>query len=162
MTASMKNKHLPYHLLLVLLLIIAYPAYSEDTYVSKQLSNINGLNNNSVNCIIEDSEHTIWIGTWDGLNAYNGRSFISFRYSRVDPNTLSNNVIRQIIESGEYLWIATDNGINKLNKQTRTVTRYYLGNKIPQQERSYILAQTPDGDIYCFVKGARTIPISRR
>ena len=153
MTASMKNKHLPYHLLLVLLLIIAYPAYSEDTYVSKQLSNINGLNNNSVNCIIEDSEHTIWIGTWDGLNAYNGRSFISFRYSRVDPNTLSNNVIRQIIESGEYLWIATDNGINKLNKQTRTVTRYYLGNKIPQQERSYILAQTPDGDIYCFVKG---------
>lgn len=152
LTTSMRKKLLSYQLL-IFLLIVAYPAYAHTAYVAKPLSNINGLTNNSVNCILEDSGHTIWIGTWDGLNAYNGRSFTSFRYSKVDPNTLSNNVIRQIIEQDKHLWIATDNGINRLDKSTHAVTRYYIGNKIPQQERSYLLAKAPTGEIFCLVKG---------
>lgn len=64
----------------------------------RYISNINGLTNNSVNCILEDSENTMWIGTWDGLNAYNGREITTFRYSKSDPNSISNNIIRQIIE----------------------------------------------------------------
>lgn len=152
MTFGIKHK-LALYSLLVVLLIVRCPVSIYATYVCKHISNINGLNNNSVNCIIEDSNHTIWIGTWDGLNAYNGRSFTSFRYSKVNPNTLSNNVIRQIIEQDNQLWIATDNGINKLDKSSQTITRYYIGNKTPNQEHSYILAKTPTGDIFCFVKG---------
>lgn len=123
--------------------------------VVKYISNINGLTNNSVNCILEDSEHTVWIGTWDGLNAYNGREIQTFRYSKSNPNSISNNVIRQIIECGEGLWIATDNGVNRLDKQTHRITRYYLrtDNKIPNQEKSFILGKSRGGEIICLVKG---------
>lgn len=131
---------------------------SENLYASnvvRYISNINGLTNNSVNCILEDSENTMWIGTWDGLNAYNGREITTFRYSKSDPNSISNNIIRQIIEKENCLWIATDNGINRLDKQTYQITRYYLrkDNKIPYQEKSFILAQSAGSEIVCFVKG---------
>lgn len=121
----------------------------------KYISNVNGLTNNSVNCILEDNEHTIWVGTWDGLNAFDGRDILTFRYSKSNLNSISNNIIRQIVEKDEYLWIATDNGVNRLNKKTRQITRYYLqtDNKIPNQEKSFILGLVKGEDIICFVRG---------
>lgn len=35
------------------------------------LSNKDGLSNNSVTCICQDSAGIVWTGTWEGLNAYN-------------------------------------------------------------------------------------------
>ncbi|RHU22961.1 response regulator [Parabacteroides sp. TM07-1AC] len=121
----------------------------------KYISNIDGLTNNSVNCILEDNEHTIWVGTWDGLNAFNGRDILTFRYSKSNLNSISNNIIRQLIEKEDYLWIATDNGINRLNKKTHQITRYYLqaDNKIPNQEKSFILGNIGGKEIICFVRG---------
>ncbi len=117
------------------------------------ISNIDGLSNNSVNCIIEDSDHTVWIGTWDGLNVYDGRNVSSFRYSKSNPNSISNNVIRQVVEQGENLWVATDNGINRVDRKSHRVTRYYLDNGIPTQEQAFLLAKLPSGGICCWVKG---------
>lgn len=123
--------------------------------IVRHISNINGLTNNSINCIFEDSEHTMWIGTWDGLNSFNGRDIQTFKYSKNDPNSISNNIIRQIIEYKKHLWIATDNGINKLDKRTHHITRYYLqgSNKIPNQEKSFIIRKTAKNEMICLVKG---------
>ena len=48
-------------------------------YSTQQLDNTNGLSNSSVNAIFQDSENLLWIGTWDGLNRYDGSSFKIFR-----------------------------------------------------------------------------------
>lgn len=121
--------------------------------IKRILSNIDGLSNNSVNCILEDDSQVIWIGTWDGLNMYDGRSIVSFRYSKNDSNTISNNVIRHILEDGESLWIATDNGVNKIDKVSKKISRYYLQNEIPAQENAYIIGKSLSGDILCWMKG---------
>lgn len=141
--------------ILSLFLLFATTISITASNVVKHLSNIHGLSNNSVNCILEDSEHTIWMGTWDGLNAYSGREIKTFRYSKSIPATISNNVIRQLIEQGDYLWIATDDGINRLHKKTHQITRYYLRTKgkVPNQEKTFILGKTREEHITCFVKG---------
>ena len=149
-TLSVINK------IVILLLLFATSDKLSATNTLKYISNVNGLTNNSVNCILEDSEHTIWVGTWDGLNAYNGREILTFRYSKSNSNSISNNIIRQIIEQKGSLWIATDDGINRLDKSTHHIMRYYLrtdNNKVPQQEKSFILAKSKDGSISCLVKG---------
>jgi ligand-binding sensor domain-containing protein len=38
----------------------------------EQLDNTKGLSNSSVSTIFQDSENLLWIGTWDGLNRYDG------------------------------------------------------------------------------------------
>jgi signal transduction histidine kinase/CheY-like chemotaxis protein/AraC-like DNA-binding protein/ligand-binding sensor domain-containing protein len=139
---------------IILLLNIATPC--ESTNVVRNISNINGLSNNAVNCIYEDSDRLIWFGTWDGLNSYNGRDIKTYRYSRNDSTSISNNIIRQIIEQNErYLWVATDFGINRWDRKSKLFTRYYAGTekKTPKQERSYILGMTSDKTIVCFVQG---------
>ena len=80
---------------------------------------------------------------------------MTFRYSKNQLNSISNNVIRQIIECKGSLWIATDNGINRLDKRTSVrITRYYLrtDNKVPNQEKSYFRERVRQGDIICLIK----------
>ena len=79
------------------------PVLLHSQNVVKQISNADGLSNNSVNCFLEDSEHTLWVGTWDGLNAYNGRSFKTYSYNKKDAGSISNNVIGQVILQGNKL-----------------------------------------------------------
>ena len=84
---------------LFFILIIAFVT-STKSYafnVAKHISNVNGLTNNSVNCILEDAEHTIWIGTWDGLNAYNGREITTFRYSKNRDAGADEDHYRQLV-----------------------------------------------------------------
>lgn len=135
--------------------IISQNSYA-DSYVTKFISNVNGLSNNSINCIWEDKEHTMWFGTWGGLNAYNGRDIKTYKYSSNNANSISNNIVRQIVESGDYLWIATDNGINRIDKKTEQIKRYYLRNspkKVPSAEKSYSIGKSGDGTIFGWFKG---------
>ncbi|MDU1892813.1 MAG: two-component regulator propeller domain-containing protein [Dysgonomonas sp.] len=123
--------------------------------MSKRLSNTDGLSNNSINCIFEDSKHELWIGTWDGLNVYNGRDFKSFRYNKKSESAISNNVIRQIVEDNKgRIWIATDFGINRWNRDTEQFTRYFYGsgNITPKQEKSFLLAENCTENIICYVR----------
>lgn len=87
----------------VFCLVIGVPANIYGIYVKEFISNINGLTNNSVNCILEDSENVIWVGTWDGLNAYNGRSILSFRYTKIWIN--KNKKIRSPIILTPYFFL---------------------------------------------------------
>jgi signal transduction histidine kinase/DNA-binding response OmpR family regulator/ligand-binding sensor domain-containing protein len=136
-----------------IVMMVVHCGYARN--IIRQLSNVDGLSNSSVNCIFEDSEQTIWIGTWDGLNAYNGRDFKTWRYSNVHPHSISNNVIRQIMESDPlHIWIATDYGINKWNRETQHFTRYFSGAEylIPKQEKSFLLGLTIQKDVVCYIK----------
>ncbi|MCC8154386.1 MAG: hypothetical protein LIP01_09325 [Tannerellaceae bacterium] len=134
-------------------LTIPVPAFSQN--VVRQLTNADGLSNNSINCIFEDSRHILWVGTWDGLNAYNGRDFQVYRYNRNTPSSISNNVIRQIFEqSPGCLWIATDYGINRWDEDKQQFTNYFLGteHRIPKEERSYLIGITQQKRVICYVK----------
>lgn len=123
--------------------------------VLRYISNANGLSNNSVNCIFEDSDNVIWIGTWDGLNLYDGREIRTFRYNRNNTYSISNNVIRQIVEQDRnHIWVATDHGINKWNKYKQEFVSFFYGveNKLPKQENSYLVGISTDKTVYSYVK----------
>ena len=123
--------------------------------VVTQLSNADGLSNNSVNCFLEDSEHALWIGTWEGLNVYNGRNFKNYSYNKKDIGSISNNVIWQIIEQNDsIMWVSTDYGINQWKRSTQKFTPYFLGTEghAPKQDRAYQIGITSQKNIICYVK----------
>ena len=137
-------------LLWSVLLLVAAPAGG--AVRCNVLSSDSGLSNSSVTCIHQDSLGVLWIGTWDGLNRYDGSEFSLYRFEPDNPNTISNNVIRRIVEeSCGILWVATDYGINRIDLLGRQIDRFYPGYETsgPVGERSFSVAAAPDGQIFC-------------
>ncbi|MEO6187463.1 MAG: two-component regulator propeller domain-containing protein [Ginsengibacter sp.] len=70
-----------------------------------------GLSQSNVLCIIQDSRGFMWFGTRDGLNKYDGYKFTVYRNDPKNKESISNNYIRDIKETGNgNLWIATAGG----------------------------------------------------
>jgi ligand-binding sensor domain-containing protein len=55
---------------------------SESTF--QHFSIEDGLSDNAVNCIVQDNEGFIWMGTEDGLNKFNGYTTKVFKISQID------------------------------------------------------------------------------
>lgn len=67
-----------------------------------------GIVNNSIRYIFQDSKGFIWFGTLNGLSRYDGNSFVNFRPSLQDTLSLADHRIRQIDEDKNgFLWIST-------------------------------------------------------
>jgi ligand-binding sensor domain-containing protein len=84
------------------------------------LGRAEGLSQNSVNCMVRDSEGFMWFGTQDGLNRYDGKEIRLYQNDPDNPSTLSNNYILSICEDEEgFLWIGTmAGGLNRFNRET--------------------------------------------
>ena len=124
-------------------------------YSLEQLDNTKGLSNSSVNAIFQDSENLLWIGTWDGLNRYDGNNFKIFRPELDNENSLSNQVILKIDEdSSGQIWILTIHGINRYDKKTDTFQRYFFSreNKPPLSESEFNMALDASKKVFCAVK----------
>lgn len=124
-------------------------------YSVEQLDNTRGLSNSSVNAIFQDSENLMWIGTWDGLNRYDGNKFKIFRPELNNENSLSNQVILKIDEDNTgQIWILTMHGVNRYDKKTNTFRRYYFSrkNKTTLSESEFNMALDSSKNVFCAVK----------
>lgn len=67
-----------------------------------------GLANNSVRYLFQDSKGFIWMGTLDGLSRYDGHSFVTFRPESGDKISLANHHVKKIQEDRNgFLWFIT-------------------------------------------------------
>jgi len=97
---------------------------------------INDMFGGSVRSIAEESDGSLWLGTWgDGLIEMNSKYQIVNRYinDSLSFDNLSHNSIR-IIKKDEKgnLWLGTNEGLNYLDLKTRKLKR--IGQKIYPQE----------------------------
>ncbi len=74
------------------------------------------ISNNNIKTIFEDQEGIVWIGTQNGLSAYDPKidRTTNFFHSFKDTTSINDNIINCIFEdSGNNLWIGTGSGLNK-------------------------------------------------
>ena len=77
--------------LVVLLYLFAFAQKRELRF--EHLSNSEGLSSNSVLCIMQDSRGFLWVGTYDGLNKYDGYNFTVYKNLIDDTSSISDNRI---------------------------------------------------------------------
>jgi hypothetical protein len=83
------------------------------------------LSNSAITSVYMDRYDYVWLGTWDGLNRYDGSSIKVYKPDPFVKGTISNNVIRDVLEDGRGdLWVVTHLGINKYNRKTNTFQVY--------------------------------------
>ena len=117
----------------LLILLVSLPGFytSGEELFFKSLTVNDGLTQHDVSCILQDSFGFIWIGTYDGLNRYDGFNVLNFSHKTNDVESLSSNRILCLFEdSKKRIWIGTDgSGIN-----------YYS-----LEKEKFIRVKTPDG-----------------
>jgi len=99
-----------------------------------------GLSYNIINSFLKDSRGMLWIGTYNGLNKYDGQHFYVYRKG-LAKNTLPNNTVHELVEDQQgRIWGATDGGIFCMN----TFTGNFKAYRTPVKNNS-----PPVANIYC-------------
>ncbi len=97
---------------MAVLFLFMYIQMTGQTRKFSHLTIDDGLSQNTMNCIYQDSNGFMWFGTQDGLNRYDGYDFTILRHEPSDSNSLSHSWIWDIFEdSNQNLWIATWQGL---------------------------------------------------
>lgn len=86
-----------------------------------------GLSQGSVFAMIKDTRGTMWFGTQDGLNKWDGESFTVFRPSQKKNNSIDGIEIKKIIEdeNGD-LWIGTESALNRYSYVSNNFNKYTI------------------------------------
>ena len=95
-----------------------------------------GLSQNSVLAITQDSRGFMWYGTRLGVSRYDGHTFRVYKYEPTDSSSLSGNYIFSLLgDSQKTVWVGTQNGLNRYNPSTDTFERILVGmpNHRPEQ-----------------------------
>ncbi len=111
-----------------------------------------GLSQNSVWAVVQDSMDVIWVATGSGLNRLDGTNIKIYKHRFDDDNSLSDNQIRHLMaDSNGMIWASTANGLNQLDPSNDTITRF---NHQSDDEHSlsfsyiYCTIESEDGQIW--------------
>jgi len=84
-----------------------------------------GLAQNNINCLLQDKQGFLWIGTNGGLHKYDGLRFDVFQRDASDSTSITGNIIHDVLEdTAGNLWIATQNGLSYYDKELERFYNY--------------------------------------
>lgn len=109
---------------LVYLFVLIYTTCLGQTdYRFKNYTINEGLSQSLVSCIIQDDLYSLWIGTQDGLNRFDGTDFEVFNSN--NTKGITNEYIRSVAKtSNGDLWFGTNNGLLKYSMSTEEFTSF--------------------------------------
>ena len=84
-----------------------------------------GLSENSVRCILQDSKGYMWFGTKDGLSRYNGREFRIYGSSSDTPRQLNIEYLTEH-RDGDKIWITSRYSLELLDVASGRLTELPL------------------------------------
>jgi signal transduction histidine kinase/ligand-binding sensor domain-containing protein/DNA-binding response OmpR family regulator len=128
----------------------------------KHLTIDDGLSQNAVFAILQDRRGFMWFGTKDGLNRYDGYSFVIYQHNPFDSTSLSANHVTALFEDSRGdLWVGTLNaGLNRLRRETARFQRFVTAPDLNNQ----ITAITEDsaGNIWVGTSGGGLLQLLRQ
>jgi len=143
---------------LVLLLTSWSCVYSQP----KRLQFINltpddGLSSSQTTCVLQDHKGFIWIGTYDGLNRYDGFNFVVYKHNPADSACLADNLVRtMIVDHDMNLLIGTQNGLCLYDREKDRFINYKIEKSSPLRGISCVvlrIAEDSLGNLWLATQG---------
>ncbi len=91
----------------------------------EQLSVEQGLAQESVLAVVQDSDGFMWFGSQAGLSRFDGHRVNTYRNSVGDALSLTNNWVRVLhVDPSGNLWVGTDGGLDRFDPTTQSFIHY--------------------------------------
>jgi len=126
----------------------------------ESLTVADGLSQGYVTAIIQDKKGFLWIGTYDGLNRYDGYELRHFKPKPFDPYSIQASQITALFEDANgFIWVGTTKGLFIFDPLKEQFSPFMASEELLSQ--NYIEAITGDKDNNVFVQvGLQTDKLS--
>ena len=99
-----------------------------------------GLSSSSIVTILQDYKGFIWIGTYNGLNRYDGHNFEIFRNDPFDTLSIYSNYIWSMFEdSNQKLYVGTVGGLSEFDQKKNIFINHNTLRISPMYQSSWIV-----------------------
>lgn len=124
---KIRNKFKISIIIVFIIIGITNRIYADVDFINfESIASEDGLSQNSVSAILQTKDEVMWLGTYDGLNIYDGYTFKVIRNEPFTENTISSNIITALEEDEKgNVWIGTVDGLNKYDRKTGKFQQYY-------------------------------------
>lgn len=95
--------------------------------IFEQFYSSQGLPDDRVRSLFQDQKGFLWVGTINGIAKYDGYNFKKYYRSEAHGSLSGNWAFALAEDSLENIWIATRQGLSKLNQRTEKITSYLAG-----------------------------------
>lgn len=112
-------------IIILFTLFLSSRLHAEDIKL-EHYSRENGLSHNSVRHIVQDEHGLLWLGTFKGLNRFDGQRFTPYLSSSKLANRINNDDITalEIDEDSDVMWIGTRDGLTRFDLRTHQFTTF--------------------------------------
>lgn len=110
--------------------------------------NPDGISNNSINYIFEDSAKNLWFATENGLNLFDKKTRTFKKFTT--KNGFPSSVVYSILEdASKNLWLTTSKGLVKFSPDHKSIKIYTTANGLLSDQFNYASAfKDSNGDMY--------------
>jgi ligand-binding sensor domain-containing protein/signal transduction histidine kinase len=131
---------------LIIFLCFCQNAYGQELSFNRAFAS-GELPISSINCLLQDQQGFIWIGTTDGLCRYDGQKVEVHRYNPQDSTSISNNMIYALEEDPDgRIWVATPGGLNCFLPQQEKFQRYWWEEEATEEKINTVISLYADRD----------------
>ncbi|MCK5210323.1 MAG: hypothetical protein KAQ79_19945, partial [Cyclobacteriaceae bacterium] len=110
----------------LLICFLSFSLYAQNSaWDSETITTEDGLRSDGVTAILKDQQGFMWFGTKMGLHRFDGYQLKTYQYDVTGTVSLSHNRVLDLCEDQyKNLWIATSNGLNKLELENDHIVHY--------------------------------------
>ncbi|HPG40280.1 MAG TPA: two-component regulator propeller domain-containing protein [bacterium] len=122
-----------FNALIILFVLITSHLYADAiTVPMRHIGVEEGLSKSAVTALLQDKTGFMWIGTYDGLNRYDGYQFTIYRPVEGDTTSLNDNYIQCLLQdTNNKIWIGTKKGLNRFDPVTEKFQHISLATSGP-------------------------------
>lgn len=123
----------------------------------RHFSDVDGLSQNHVKCIIQDRQGFMWFGTSEGLNRFDGYEFTIYRHIDGDSTSLpDDNITDLYLDSEGQIWCGSSGGLTRYNRNQNTFSTFARDVDSQDVSANHVnrIVQDRSGDLWvAFVNG---------
>ena len=124
-------------LILCFLLVFSTFSISQNAYRFRNYTISDGLSQSAISTLIQDNIGSLWIGTQDGLNRYDGQTFETFTPDNSE-GIENGDFLSAIKSTSGMLWFGTSNGLTQYDPTTENFKTFLAPNREVLQVKSIV------------------------